>query len=46
VPKVGGLVRDLAAYLRFFNEERAHSGLTRGQTPLQALIGARKMRPR
>jgi transposase InsO family protein len=47
VPKIGGLARDLAAYLRFYNEERAHTGrLTHGQTPLQALIGARKMRPR
>ena len=47
VPKMGGLVRDLAGYVRFYNEERAHTGrLTRGQTPLQALIGARKMRPR
>ena len=47
VPKMGGLVRDLEAYLRFYNEERAHTGrLTRGRTPLQALIGARKMRPR
>lgn len=47
VPKLHGLTRDLAAYVRFYNEERAHTGrLTRGQTPLQALIGARKMRPR
>ena len=47
VPKLTGLTRDLAAYLRFYNEERAHTGrLTRGQTPLEALIGARKMRPR
>ena len=47
VPKLTGLTRDLAAYVRFYNEERAHTGrLTRGQTPLQALIGARKMRPR
>lgn len=47
VPKMGGLVRDLEAYLRFYNEERAHTGrLTRGRTPLQALTGARKMRPR
>ena len=47
VPKMGGLVRDLEAYLRFYNDERAHTGrLTRGRTPLQALIGARKMRPR
>jgi transposase InsO family protein len=47
VPKIGGLARDLEAYLRFYNEERAHTGrLTGGRTPLQALIGARKMRPR
>lgn len=47
VPKLGGLVRDLEAYLRFYNEERAHTGrLTNGRTPLEALIGARKMRPR
>ena len=33
--------------LPFQNEERAHTGrLTRGRTPLDALIGARKMRPR
>lgn len=47
VPKLTGLTRDLAAYLRFYNEERAHTGrLTNGRTPLEALIGARKMRPR
>jgi transposase InsO family protein len=47
VPKLTGLGRDLVAYLRFYNEERAHTGrLTQGRTPLQALIGARKMRPR
>lgn len=47
VPKIGGLVRDLAAYLDFYNLERAHTGrLTRGQTPFEALVGARKMRPR
>src|SRR5262245_11799431 len=47
VPKLNGLGRDLEAYLRFYNEERAHTGrLTQGRTPLQALIGARKMRPR
>ena len=47
VPKLHGLTRDLAGYLRFYNEERAHTGrLTAGRTPLQALIGARKMRPR
>ncbi len=47
VPKLTGLTRDLAGYLRFYNEERAHTGrLTAGRTPLEALIGARKMRPR
>jgi transposase InsO family protein len=47
VPKLHGLTRDLAGYLRYYNEERAHTGrLTRGRTPLQALVGARKMRPR
>src|SRR5260221_1028494 len=47
VPKLTGLTRDLAAYLRFYNEERAHTGrLTQGRTPYEALIGARKMKPR
>jgi transposase InsO family protein len=47
VPKLGGLSRDLEAYLRFYNEERAHTGrLTQGRTPMETLIGARKMRPR
>ena len=47
MPELTGLTRDLAAYLRFYNEERAHTGrLTQGKTPLEALIGARKMRPR
>lgn len=47
VPKLGALSRDLATYLRFYNEERAHTGrLTQGRTPLRALIGSRKMRPR
>jgi transposase InsO family protein len=47
VPKLGGLVRNLEAYLRFYNEERAHTGrLTNGRTPLEALIGARKTRRR
>ena len=47
VPKLTGLTRDLAGYLRFYNEERAHTGrLTQGRTPLEVLIGARKMRPR
>jgi transposase InsO family protein len=47
VPKIGGLDRDLASYLRFHNEERAHTGrYPKGRTPWQTLIGARKMRPR
>jgi hypothetical protein len=47
VPKLTRLTRDLAGYLRFYNQERAHTGrLTQGRTPLEALIGARKMRPR
>lgn len=47
VPKLTGLTRDLAGYLRFYNEERAHTGrLTQGRTPYEALVGARKMRPR
>ncbi len=38
VPKLTGLTRDLAAYLRFYNEERAHTGrLTQGRTPLRGL---------
>ena len=47
VPKLGGLVRDLSGYVDEYNLERAHTGrLTRGRTPYQALVGARKMRPR
>jgi len=47
VPKLGGLVRDLDGYLRYYNLERAHTGrLTAGRTPWQTLVGARKMRPR
>jgi hypothetical protein len=42
-----GLARDLAGCLLFDNEERAYTGrLTQGRTPLDALIGARKIRPR
>jgi transposase InsO family protein len=47
VPKLGGLERDLEAYLAFYNTERAHTGrYTQGRTPWQTLVGARKMRPR
>jgi hypothetical protein len=44
---MGGLSRDLEGYLWFYNTERAHTGrYTRGRTPWQTLVGARKMRPR
>jgi transposase InsO family protein len=47
VPKMGGLARDLESYLWYYNTERAHTGrLTKGRTPYETLIGARKMRPR
>ena len=48
VPKMGGLVRDLEAYLHGYNHERAHTGrYTRDRTPWQTtLTGARKMGPR
>ena len=47
VPKLGGLERDLEAYLAYYNTERAHTGrYTQGRTPWQTLVGARKMRPR
>jgi transposase InsO family protein len=47
VPRMGGLERDLEHYLASYNTERAHTGrYTRGRTPWQTLVGARKMRPR
>lgn len=47
VPKLTGLVRDLEAYLAYYNHERAHTGrLTNGRTPAEAIRGGRKMRPR
>ncbi len=47
VPKLGGLERDLATYLTYYNTERAHTGrYPAGRTPYQTLVGARKMRPR
>ena len=47
VPTLGGLERDLEAYLAYYHTERAHTGrYTQGRTPWQTLIGARKMRPR
>jgi transposase InsO family protein len=47
VPKLGGLERDLEHYLAYYDTERAHTGrYTKGRTPWQTLVGARKMRPR
>jgi transposase InsO family protein len=42
-----GLQRELDAYLRFYNHERAHTGrLTRGAVPAELVYGAQKMEPR
>ena len=47
VPKLDGPGPGPRGYLDFYNTERAHTGrLTAGRTPFQALVGARKMRPR
>ena len=47
VPKYTALRKDLKAYLRYYNFERAHTGrLNKGRTPAQLVYGARKMRPR
>lgn len=44
---LGGLRRDLADYLRYYNFERAHTGrLTRGRVPAEIVYGARKMEAR
>lgn len=46
IPKITGLARDLKAYLRYYNQERAHTGRnTRGRTPAEVL-GKAKMWPR
>jgi transposase InsO family protein len=46
-PYFRGLERDLADYLRYYNNERAHTGrLTRGRIPAEIVYGARKMRTR
>lgn len=43
VPGFLGLRRDLERYLRYYNEDRAHTGRwTRGRTPME-VIGANKM---
>jgi len=42
-----GLQRELDAYVRFYNHERAHTGrLTNGAIPAELVYGARKMEPR
>lgn len=44
IPKLTGLQRDLAQYLRYYNTDRAHTGRwTRGRTP-DAVHGKAKMR--
>ena len=46
VPKLTALRLDLEGYLRYYNEDRPHTGRhTQGRTPAEVL-GARKMRPR
>ncbi len=47
VPSSTGLERDLEAYTRYYNWDRAHTGRrTQGRTPASIVYGARKMRPR
>ena len=47
IPKVTALQRDLRAYLRYYNFERAHTGLHNGGlTPASLVHGARKTRPK
>jgi transposase InsO family protein len=44
-PKITGLQRELAAYLRYYNNDRAHTGRwTKGRTPAHVL-GSGKMYP-
>jgi transposase InsO family protein len=46
VPKTTALAKDLDAYLRTYNFDRAHTGrLTQGRVPGDIVFGARKMRP-
>jgi transposase InsO family protein len=43
-PKITALRRDLDEYLRYYNNDRAHTGrLTRGRVPADIVLGARKM---
>ena len=42
-----GLQRELATYLNYYNQQRAHTGRkTAGQCPADLVYGARKMEPR
>ena len=42
-----GLKRELADYLAYYNNDRAHTGrLTRGRTPANIVYGAAKMETR
>ena len=42
-----GLKRELADYLAYYNNDRAHTGrLTKGRIPADIVYGARKMEPR
>jgi transposase InsO family protein len=43
-PRITALKRDLEEYLRYYNEDRAHTGrLTKGRVPGDIVFGARKM---
>jgi len=45
--RLHGLSRELGRYLRFYNEQRAHTGrITRGAVPADLVNGARKMEAR
>jgi transposase InsO family protein len=47
IPKVTALKRDLSAYLRYYNFERAHTGRrNQGRPPADIVFGANKMLPR
>jgi hypothetical protein len=42
-----GLRRQLATYVDYYNNDRAHSGrITAGRPPAELVYGARKMEPR
>jgi len=44
-PKITGLQRELKAYLRYYNNDRAHTGRwTKGRTPTQVLGGGKMYR--